>query len=50
MTKKIKKILMNNADNSNDIIQDDSNLENYKRVITEFNFKSEIESKSKNDR
>ena len=50
MTKKITKILMNDADNSDDIIQNDSNSENYWRVITEFSFKSETESKSKNNR
>ena len=29
MTKKIKKILMNNVDDSDNIIQNDSNLENF---------------------
>ena len=50
MTKKIKKILMNDADESNDIIQNDSSSENYQRVIIEVSFESETKSKPKNDR
>ena len=50
MTKKIKKILINGAnDSNNDIIQNDSNSENYRRIISVFSFESESKSKSKND-
>ena len=41
---------MNDADELNDTIQNDSSLENYQRVITEVSFESETKSKSKNDR
>ena len=41
---------MNNADESDDIIQDDSNSENYQRMIIEISFEFETKSKSKSDR
>ena len=52
MTKKIKKILMNdvNDDSNEKIILDDFNSENYQRVISVSSFKSDSESKTKNDR
>ena len=50
MTKEIKKILMNDAnDSDDDIIQNDSNSKNYRRIISVFNSESESKSKSKND-
>ena len=51
MTKKIKKILINDVDDSNEkIIQNDFNSKNYQRVIFVFNFESDSKSKTKNNR
>lgn len=51
MTKETKKILMNDADDSDEkTIQDDSNSENYQRVVPVSSSGSDSESEAENDR